>query len=218
MKKVLIKKTVIPAACAELVSVKTGILLFLVLIIGCTNKTFKTEQELWIYIKDDSNGYTQHKNVNGYDFTLLYKPTDILVQQELGGSKDAEKISALRKKYSKYMYFNLSMSKNNQEILSMAPNNRNEFGAMVNQLAFGMGTKVHLYTQQKDTLALLDFVYPRMYGMSRSTDILFVYPRDEKYLTNEYLNFTVEDLGLYTGEIKFKIPTKNLKNEPKLDL
>ncbi len=186
--------------------------------ISCTNKTFNTEEELWTYLKDEKNGYIQHKNINGYDFTLLYKPTDILVKQELGDSKDAETSSALRKKYNKYMYFNVSMSKNNQELLSTAPNNRNEFGAMVNQLAFGMGDKVHLFTQEKDTIELADFSYPRMYGMSRSTDILFVYPRDKKQLTKEYLNFTIEDLGIYTGEVKFKVLTKKIKNEPKLKL
>ncbi len=216
---------VIPAACAELVSVKAGISLLLVLmILGCTNKTFNTEKELWPYLKNEKNGYIQHKNINGYDFTLVYKPTDLLVQQELGNETDAEtaetssgqRISALREKYNKYMYFSLSISRNNKELLSTAPNNRNEFGAMVNQLAFGMSDKVHLFTQQKDTIALADFIYPRMYGMSRSTDILFVYPREKKQLTKEYLNFTIEDLGLYTGEVKFKVSVKNINNEPQL--
>ena len=48
------------------------------------------------------------------------------------------------------------MSKNNQELLSVAPKNQNEFGAMVNQLAFGMQDKVHLFTAQKDTIELAD--------------------------------------------------------------
>jgi len=141
-----------------------------------------------------------------------------LVNQELDDNSNKEEIKELRKKYSKYMYFNLSMSKGNHELLSTAPKNRNEFGAMVNQLAFGMGDKVHLYTQQKDTLELLDFVYPRMYGMSRSTDLLFVYPRDKENLNEEYLNFTIEDLGLFTGEIKFKIPIKKINHEPTISL
>ena len=192
--------------------------MLVVVIVGCTNKAFKTEKELWTYLKDESHGYIQHKTVNGIDFSLSYKPTDLLVNQELDDNPNKEKIKELREKYSKYMYFNLSMSKGNQELLSTTPKNRNEFGAMVNQLAFGMGDKVHLYTQQKDTLELLDFVYPRMYGMSRSSDILFVYPRDEESLNQEYLNFTIEDLGLYTGEIKFKVPTKYIKGEPKLKL
>ena len=200
---------------SRLTSAGISIILFLILA-GCT-KTFNTEKELWGYLQDESNGYVQHKNINGIDFTLIYKPTDLLVKQELGENGAIDQINALRKKYSQYLYFNLSMSRNNQELLSSAAD-RNQFGAMVNQLAFGMGNKVHVYTQQKDTLELLDFVYPRMYGMSHSTDILFVYPKDEKYLKDEYLNFTVEDLGLYSGDVKFKIPVKNIKEEPTLNL
>lgn len=183
---------------------------------SCGQATFESDKELLAYLQDESNGYIQHRSVNGVDFSLMYRPTDLLVKQELGDSKDQDKIAELRKKYEQYMYFNLSMSKNNKELLSVAPKSRNEFGQMVNQLAFGMGDKVHLYTQSKDTLEMTDFVYPRMYGMSRSTSIMFVYPRDTEKLKEDYLNFTIEDLGLYTGEVKFKIGTEKIKIEPEL--
>jgi hypothetical protein len=55
-----------------------------------------------------------------------------------------------------------------------------------------------------------------MYGMSNSTSIMIVYPRDDKYLKQDYLNFVIEDLGLETGDVKFKINTKALINEPQL--
>jgi hypothetical protein len=108
------------------------------------------------------------------------------------------------------------MSKNNQELLSAIPKNQNEFGAMVNQLSFGMNEKVHLFTQTKDTIELADFIYPRMYGMGKTTTIMFVYPRETDQLKEEDLNFTIEDLGLYTGEVKFKIDTEKINNEPEL--
>lgn len=195
-----------------------GFLLFVVLMafIGCTNNTFNTEKELWKYLENEKNGYRQHKTINGVDFTLLYKPTDLLVKQELGNHKDKEKIKELRKKYSKYLYFNLSMSINNKELLSIAPKNRNEFGAMVHQLAFGMHKKIHVFNSKKDTLELIDYVYPRMYGMSKSTSMLFVFPRDKTTLNEDELNFTIEDLGLYTGEVKFKIGTKRIKEKIEL--
>ncbi|MDO5974515.1 hypothetical protein [Flavivirga jejuensis] len=196
----------------------------LLILSSCVNnKTFNNETALLEYIKAPKNGYTQSKTINGVDYTLTYRPTDMLVVQELGNSIADAKHSSLdvaevRNKYNKYMYFNLSMSKNNQELLSVTPKNRNEFGAMVNQLAFGMNEKVHVYTPSKDTLEMADFIYPRMYGISRATTIMFVYPRDVKALNNKYINFTIEDLGLYTGEVKFKIPIKKIKDEPKLKL
>jgi hypothetical protein len=48
-----------------------------------------------------------------------------------------------------------------------------------------MRDKVHLYTQTKDTLEMLDYNYPRMYGMSRSTTMLFVYSRDKEHLKKD---------------------------------
>ena len=189
-----------------------------ILIIGCQgHKTFNTEDDLTMYLHEESNGYTQHKTINGVEYTLLYRPTDLLVKQELGDASATEtQVQTSREKYNKYLYFNLSMSKNNKELLSVAPKHQNEFGAMVNQLAFGMDQKVHLFTQSKDTLEMADFIYPRMYGMSRATTIMFVFPRETEPLNEDYLNFTIEDLGLYTGEVKFKIDTKKIKNEPKL--
>ncbi|TCP24659.1 hypothetical protein EV195_10590 [Tenacibaculum skagerrakense] len=196
---------------------KISILIFSIVFMSCSNTSFDSKEKLWEYLRDVDNGYLHQKNVNGYDFSLLYKPTDLLVTQELNSSYTEEDVKKLRTKYKNYIYFTLSMAKNNKELLSTTPKNRQEFGAMVNNLAFGMGEKVHVYTAKKDTLELLDYVYPRMYGMSRSTDMLFVYPRDKKYLQDEYINITIGDLGTYTGEVKFKIPTQKIKNEPKIN-
>jgi hypothetical protein len=52
-----------------------------------------------------------------------------------------------------------------------------------------------------------------MYGMGGATTMLFIYPKDQKYLNDEYLNFTIEDLGIYTGEVKFKIGTDILERK-----
>ena len=189
---------------------------FLLLLICSCTQTFETAQEMNDYIKDQDNGYQYKKTIAGVDYVLQYRPTDLLVNQELGDKIDNTQIDKLRKKYNKYLYFNLSMSKNDQELLNGVAQDEAKFGQMVNDLAFGMEEKLHLYTPTKDTLALADFIYPRMYGMSNSTTIMIVYPRDSKYLNQEYLNFVVEDLGLDTGDIKFKLDTKALTNEPQL--
>ena len=81
-----------------------------------------------------------------------------------------------------------------------------------------MKNKVHLFNSKKDTIELLDYVYPRMYGMSKTTSMLFVYPRDEKKLKEKELNFTVEDLGMYTGEVKFKISNRRINSKLKINI
>ena len=190
---------------------------FGLLIASCGSKSFDSSEELWAYLSDTENGYHQEKEVNGIRCALTYKPTDLLVAQELGEGYTATDVQKLRKKYGEYLYFNLSLSANGQEILNQKVGNRAEFGAMVNQLAFGMGEKVNLISQGKDTIPLLDYVYPRMYGMGQSTDMLLVYKREKKAKAQDYLRFTLEDLGFGTGEIAFNLDTKKIQQQPRLN-
>ena len=197
--------------------VKNSLLyLMLVLIVSSCTKTFDTLEEMNDYIQDEDNGYNYKKTIVGVDYVLQYRPTDLLVKQELGGNNDPTQVDKLRQKYNKYLYFNLSMSKNNQELLNGVARDKAKFGQMVNELAFGMEEKVHLYTPEKDTLTMADFIYPRMYGMSNATSIMIVYHRETKFMSQNYLNFVIQDLGLDTGDVKFKLNTKVLKNEPQL--
>jgi hypothetical protein len=192
---------------------------FLVLLfslISCTT-TFDSEAEMMEYIADESNEYRYSKNVNGVDYTLQYRPTDLLVKQELGDKADKKLVDSLRSKYSKYLYFNLSMSFNNKELLSSVAGDRSKFGALVTDLAFGMYEKVHLISPTKDTIALTDFIYPRIYGMTSSTTIMLVYPNEKKLLNQEYLNFTIQDLGFSTGEVTMKINPRKIQQQPKLN-
>ncbi len=188
------------------------------MVVSCTNKTFTTSEELWGYLRDPKNEYLQTKTVNGVHFSMVYKPTDLLVEQELGKTTSLLKMDSLRNKYEKYLYFNLSMSKNNQELLNHLARDKQQFGAMVNELAFNMEQRVHLYTPQKDTIPMTDYIYPRMYGATGATTMLLVYPKTEKLINSEFITLSVEDLGFYTGEVKFKFPTKIISNEPKLKL
>ena len=189
----------------------------LITLFSSCNNNFDSVDKMNTYLQDEENLYKYQKTIQGVDYVLQYRPTDLLVKQELGDKVDPIQIEKLRIKYSGYMYFNLSMSKDNQELLSGVARDKAKFGQMVNDLAFNMDQKVHLYTPAKDTLEMTDFIYPRMYGMSNNTSIMIVYPRDKKYLNEDYLNFIIEDLGLNTGDIKFKIKTAPLRNEPKLN-
>jgi hypothetical protein len=192
------------------------LLLMLLLFVSSCTKSFDSAEEMNAYIAAEDNAYQYKKTVNGVDYVLQYRPTDLLVKQELGDKHDDKQVESLRAKYHQYLYFNLSMSKNNQELLNGVARDKAKFGQMVNDLAFGMEEKVNLYTPSKDTLAMADFIYPRMYGMSNSTSIMIVYPREDKYMKQDYLNFAIQDLGLDTGEIKFKLNTQKLQNEPQL--
>ncbi len=107
------------------------------------------------------------------------------------------------------------MSRGNQELLNSVAGDRQQFGAMVQQLAFGMHDKIHLYTEKKDTIPMVDYIYPRMYGMSKNTSLLLVYPRED-IINAQEVNLTIEDLGFGTGEVRFTQKGHQIKNQPKL--
>ena len=172
--------------------------LIIVLSVSCA-KSYDTDQEMVEYIQDEDNSYVYKKTIGNVEYTLQYRPTDLLVNQELRGNKDPKKIEELRKKYKKNLYFNLSMSQNSQEVLNNLAGDQQAFAQMADELIFRIGEKVHLFTPAYDTLAMRDFVYPRMYGATKTTTIMFVYPRDKEFLSKEYLNFTIEDFVLSTG-------------------
>ncbi|MDC8005222.1 hypothetical protein POV27_14265 [Aureisphaera galaxeae] len=168
------------------------------------------------YLKNPENGYTQSKQVNGVDICLTYRPTDLLVAQELRGATSKTAVDSLRDKYHKYLYFNLNISKNGKELLSAVPKDRNEFGAMVNELSFGMEQNVHLFTNKKDTIPMMDYIYPRMYGMGSSTSMLLVYPRNKELTNSEFFKISLKEIGLLTGEVNFKFNTTLVQEEPSL--
>lgn len=189
-----------------------------ILIISCQHRTFDSKVEMMAYVTDPENGYVQYKTINGVDFSITYRPTDLVVQQMLNDNYTKKELDSLRNKYKDFLYLNVTLGKNGQEVLNGMANDRAQFGAMVNQLAFGMDDKVHLFDQSRDTVVLLDYSYPRFYGMGGPTNLLFVYPRAEKLMGDDFFHFTIEDIGLDTGEVGFKMPIAPLLKEPKLKL
>jgi len=185
---------------------------------SCKNLSFEKEETLWTYLKDERNGYTQNKTINGVQFSLMYKPTDLLVIQELTDEETSEElVNSLREKYDQYLYFSLSIARKNQELLNSVAHDKARFGGLMKQLAFGMQNKIHLYTGKKDTVSMADYIYPRMYGMSKHTTLLLIYDR-EKLTDAKTLNLTIEDLGFGTGEVRFTQEIDKIKNAPGLQL
>lgn len=177
-------------------------------LISC-NRTL-SQEELIAYVQNPKNGLVHEKELNGTKLKLTYKPYQLLVQQEMQGidSLTKEKEQEILKRYSQQDYFVLSISQGGKEILSSAAD-RQKFSQMVNQFAFGMGQSVMLTTAERDTLPLLDFHYPRLYGMAPSTDILFVFEKEKQ--KTEYLTFYLDEFGLRTGDTRFKIEAGSIK-------
>lgn len=191
------------------------IFLLLLLFVSSHQRSLPYEK-LLEFVNDPRNNLQQSKSVNTITIKLTMYPSDLLVLQEIQvkDSITKQERTEIFERYNSQFYFILSFSQQGSEILGSI-GNRFWFKNMVNQLSFGMGESISLATEKLDTLVLLDFNSPRYYGMSPSTDILLAYtkPKDHKY---EFLEFSIKEFGLLTGDVKFRFNKKDIKKLPRL--
>jgi hypothetical protein len=181
----------------------------------CTVSEFDSVQALNDYIASPGNKLTQVTESNGYRITLTYRPTGLLVHQEIGDDPhDSSAISASRKKYTDYYYFVLSLSKKDKEALHQT-SGMAEYSELVQTLSFRMGNYVTLTTSSADTVPAGDFMLDRTYGLSQSTDLLFVFNKEETQ-GKEWVQFNLNEFGLGAGNQRFRFRVEDLEEVPRL--
>ncbi len=188
----------------------------LLTIYSCNHRTFDTKEELISYMINPKNGMFQSKIINKVEYAITLRPTDLMAYNENEIGYSQQDLDAIRKKYQDFIYVNLSISREGKDILSTHKGDRADYLNKVRQMVFGMGDKIHFITKSRDTLPLLDYIYPRTYGMGNNSTMVLVFDRDVKLFDADYCFLTIEDFGLSTGEVSFKIPTKSFLDEPKL--
>jgi hypothetical protein len=189
---------------------KIVFLFFLIFLFNSCKKTFDTKESYLEYLKDEDKGYSETKLVNGIKINLSYKPTKFMALQE--NPKELEEMKdSLNAKYGNFIYFILSYSRDNKEILSTISESREKYNLVQNALTFGMAENVSLTTENRDTIPLVGYNFPRTYGMSQSTNLLFVFERNKLIDKGGDLFFNLKDIGLDTGDLKFKFNTNIIK-------
>jgi len=189
------------------------LILLLFFVVACQPASL-TEKELTTFVNDESNGLCKKNNIGEMEVKVTYRPTDLLVARELTTEQaaDTAKIRVLKKKYGKYLYFILSLSKNNKEALHQA-DGFSQYSELVQTLSFRMGEYVNLTTAASDTIPVGDFILDRTYGLSSATNMLFAFNK-EKSSGKEWVQFNLNELGLGTGNVRFRFLMKNVTNAP----
>ena len=184
---------------------------------GCSVSEFDSAEKLSAYIASPDHDLSQRAENGEYHFTVTYRPTDLLVDQEIGdGPFNPATVESLRKKYSSYYYFILSLSKNGKEALHQVEGGMGQYSELVQTLSFRMNEYVTLTTSAQDTIPVGDFMLNRTYGLSQSTDILFVFNK-EKAKDKDWVQFNLNEFGLGVGNQRFRFKTKDLENVPKIN-
>ena len=196
---------------------RIALLIFAFSIVFVSCKRALPHEELLAYLNNPENGLVQEKQISGVKLDLRYKPYDLYLEQHLQSIPDSlreKERSGLAQMYKDNLYLQLSLGYNGQEIISSFVNTPMHT-AMVNRLAFGMREFVVLTTENRDTLLLKDFTYIPTYGLAQNNKILFVF-ENKNTEDSDYLKFQLKEMGLNTGQVNFKIKSKDIKTTPSL--
>ncbi len=193
--------------------------LFVLLLLGCAKWGQYTEAELKAYLGDPDNGVVREKKVGTVKVSAQYRPTDLLVAQELRSTDTTpEEISRLKDRYGPYHYFILNMVSQDDHVLDMSKVGYPAFSDLLQTLAFRMDQYAYLTTSEKDTIPVADFIFPRMYGSMKSTALLFSFSREGMKRRNyEWIELNMKEFGLRTGPMKFRFKRSSLDAIPPLD-
>lgn len=170
--------------------------------------------ELHAYVIDEANGLIHSTDINGTKVSVSYRPTDLCVAQEFD-SGGKETLDSLRKKYSNYHYFILSLTRDNGEALNRTGDMRT-YSQLVETMSFRMSDYVTLTTASRDTIPVGDFMMNRTYGLAASSDILFVFNRED-IKESQWLQFNLNEFGLGVGNQQFRFANQYLEEVPRVN-
>lgn len=195
---------------------KRLLLLFLAYTAISCSPSSLTEAELKQFVLEADNNLFQEKTINEVNVRITYRPTDLLVSQELTSATDTARISSLRAKYNKYYYFVLSLSKNQREAIQASAMPQAQFSELLQTISFRMGAYINMTTNASDTIPLADYVYNRTFGMGSSNDLLLVFNKEQAKPAN-WLQINLAEFGLGVGRQALRFNRKELDEVPEVD-
>ncbi|MDB5134371.1 MAG: hypothetical protein JWP37_974 [Mucilaginibacter sp.] len=169
-------------------------------------KIISDRQELMIYINDPGNGLKKTEQIEKIKTVLLYKPWQLIAvkQQTINGkSKNSDPFKIKDK-----LFFVLSLSANNKELLRQLP--FGQYSEMVQVLAFRMNEFIDIVPDDKKAVEPQECIFQQTYGMGIANNLLIVFNKGQ-LMSADNLRVRVKEFGLNTGNLNFEIKTKDIK-------
>lgn len=183
---------------------------------GCTERRVVSEQELKEYVMDPENGLRKSSENNGIDIEIMYKPTDLILAQQLDGLTDARERTKTISNFTNLSYFVITLSRKGQEIENAFAGDPEKFLRVTNHLASGIAAEIYMLNDT-DTLPALDAVYTRMFGAATATSLMAVFDVNLKDQDGE-LKVCLKDTELGIGQNVFAFDLADIKKAPNLNL
>ena len=171
------------------------------------------------YLADPTHGLSHTTEASGTTVTCTYRPTDLLVFQDLATAPAPTQATrdSLARAYAGKTYCSLSFTRNGAEIENQFVNAPTIYEQVLTYLNTGITSDVFLATTSHDSVPASASIYVRQYGTTGHNNLLLVF--DTHRLTPQrgfHLTLRGQRLGL--GTLHFSFSARDLAALPALKL
>jgi hypothetical protein len=184
------------------------------LLSSCATSLSPTEYKA--YLADPAHGLTHTVDANRATITCTYRPTDLLVLQDLAKAPaNVVTQDSLAHNYLGKTYCTLKLACNGSEIENQFVNDPAAYQQALTYLDTGIATDAFLATTTHDSVAAVASMYVRHFGATGHSTVLLVF--DTHQLTPQqgfHLTLRGQHLGL--GTLRFSFAARDLAALPAL--
>ena len=170
------------------------------------------------YLADPAHGLTQARDAGTTTATCSYRPTDLLVAQELADRADitpAARDSA-RRAYAGKVYCTLALARNGAEMETGVINDETALGQALSYLSTGIARDVYLRgAGRPDSVQALGASYARQYGGTGRSTVLLVFAAPGPDVARGF-TLTYRDTQFGLAPLHFAFTARALRDVPAL--
>jgi hypothetical protein len=185
-----------------------GFIFLTALVLAACNRPIQSKTSLIKYLNDAQNGLTQVREINRIKAAVTFMPWQVIASRLYQTkAKDTSVMKVIKSKY----YFVLGLSANGKELLHQLP--FEQYSEMVQVLAFRMRPYVSIVRDDGKVVQAEDCLFQQTYGMGKENEVLLVFDRSDLKNTN-HMDLKINEFGLNTGNLDYKINTKDINQMP----
>lgn len=194
----------------------TSIALTLSLLPACSTRAKPTQYRA--YLAEPAHGLTQLRGVNGTVLTCTYRPTDLLVLQDLASASRCTPAihDSLARAYAGKIYCALTLARDSAEIENQFVNDPAAYQQALAYLNTGLAADTYLSTgTAHDSAGALSSLYVRDFGATGRSTVLFVFDTHQLSIAGGFA-VTFHDQRFGLGTQRFAFTARDLAAVPTL--
>ena len=169
------------------------------------------------YLADPAHGLTHTAEANGATVTCTYRPTDLLVWQDLTSMPATNPATrdSLTRAYAGKTYCTLTLARQGSEIENQFINEPATYQQVLTYLNTGIAADAFLATTPRDSVPAAASMYVRQYGTTGRSTLLLVFDTHQ-FTPRRGFHLTLRGQRLGLGTLRFFFTASDLAALPPL--